>query len=211
MYLAVSTRPDIAHAVSKLSQFNNCHTKIHWGAAKRVLRYLKGTNDVGLVYSVSSDPPEMYTDADWGSCGIDRKSYTGYTFIMSGASVSWESKKQRTVALSSTEAEYMALSDATKEALYVSKLLDELGTTLNGIVIKNDSNGVQKLAMNPVHHARSKHIDIRHHFVRDAVSRNLVTIQHVSTDEMATDILTKGLPRGRHENYMKLLGLTSIH
>jgi len=118
MYLSVGTRPDITHAVSYLSQFNSCYTEAHWKAAKRVLRYLKGTNNVGLVYSCSSNPPTMFTDADWGNCNLDRKSYTGHVFMMSGGAVSWESKKQQTVALSSTEAEYMALSEATKEAVY---------------------------------------------------------------------------------------------
>lgn len=210
MYLSVGTRPDITHAVSYLSQFNDCHTEVHWKAAKRVLRYLKGTHNVGLVYSHSSDPPTMFTDADWGNCSLDRKSYTGYTFIMSGEAISWESKKQQTVALSSTEAEHMALSEATKEALYMGRMLGELGVELNGVVLKNDNIGAQKLATNPIYHARSKHIDIRHHFVREAVKEKLVLIQHVSSDEMAADILTKGLPRGRHENCVRLLGLKSI-
>jgi len=129
---------------------------------------------------------------------------------VSGGAVSLESRKQRTVALSSTEAEYMALSEATKDALYMSGLLGNLGLALTNVVIKNDNIGAQRLATNPVHHARSKHIDVRHHFVREAVKEKRVLIQHVSSDEMAADILTKGLPRGRHENCVRLLGLGQV-
>lgn len=210
MYLSVATRPDITHAVSYLSQFNSCYSDIHWKAAKRVLRYLKGTDNIGLSYVCSSNYPVMFTDADWGNCSLDRRSYTGYVLIVSGGAVSWESRKQRTVALSSTEAEYMALSEATKDALYMSRLLRELGLISGEIVLKNDNVGAQKLASNPVYHARSKHIDIRHHFVREAVKKRSILIQHVSSDEMAADILTKGLPRGKHENCVRLLGLKSI-
>lgn len=93
MYLSVGTRPDIAHAVSYLSQFNDCYTETHWKAAKRVVRYVKGTDNVGLVYSRSSDPPATFANADWGNSSLDRRSYIGYTFIMSGGAVSWESRK----------------------------------------------------------------------------------------------------------------------
>ncbi|CAL1678207.1 unnamed protein product [Lasius platythorax] len=152
----------------------------------------------------------MFADVDWGNSSLDRRSYTGYTFIMSGGAVSWESRKQRTMAISSTEAEYMALSDATKEVIYMGGLLGEFGVDLNGIILKNDNIGAQKLATNPIYYARSKHIDIRHHFVREAVKETLVLIQHVPSDEMTADILTKGLPRGRHENFVRLLGLKPI-
>ena len=119
MYLSVCTRPDITHAASYLSQFNNCYDSDHWTAAKRVLRYLKGTRDVGLIYGKTSDPLTGFVDADWANCEIDRKSYTGFVFILAGCPISWESRKQRTVALSSMEAEYMAISDATKEATHL--------------------------------------------------------------------------------------------
>lgn len=105
MYLAVCTRPDIAHAASVLSQFNNCHSETHWKAAKRVLRYLKGTMDYNIVYEKSSLSVTGYVDADWASNQLDRRSYTGYVFRVGNSAVSWESRKQRTVALSSTESE----------------------------------------------------------------------------------------------------------
>jgi len=110
MYLAVSTRPDIAFAVSCLSQFNDRHDESHWTAAKRVLRYLRRSIDLGLVYEPTSKPLRYFVDSDWANCPNDRRSYTGYATILSNAAISWEAKKQRTVALSSTEAEYMGLT-----------------------------------------------------------------------------------------------------
>jgi hypothetical protein len=121
MYLAVSTRPDIAHAVSMLSQFNANFGEQHWRAAKRVLRYLKNTENLGLMFKKSGQELVGYADADWGASIDDRRSYTGYVFNFANAAVSWESRKQRTVAMSSTEAEYMALSESTKEAIHLKQ------------------------------------------------------------------------------------------
>lgn len=104
MYFATSTRPDIAHAVSYLGHFNNCHMKVHWSATKRELRYLKRSMDIGITYEQKNDPILGFVDSDWGNCTYDRRSFTGYVFMLSGGSVSWESKKQRTVALSSIKA-----------------------------------------------------------------------------------------------------------
>ncbi|KAL7290916.1 hypothetical protein TKK_0015644 [Trichogramma kaykai] len=119
MYLSIGTRPDITHAVSYPSQFNSCYGKDHWTAAKRVLRYLKGTSKLKLTYSRSEEGLVGFADADWGSDITDRRSYSGYMFSLSNSAVSWCSKKQKSVALSSTETEYMSLSDAAKEAIFV--------------------------------------------------------------------------------------------
>lgn len=127
MYLLVASRPDIANTVSRLAQFTSKPRKCHWIAAKRVLRYLAGTAEIGLVYSRTNNLLFGYANADWGGCTIDRRSYTGYVFLLSGAAITWKSQKQRTVALSSTEAEYISLAEAAKEALYLRNLLHELG------------------------------------------------------------------------------------
>ncbi|XP_046489065.1 uncharacterized protein [Neodiprion pinetum] len=119
MYLAVSTRPDIAYAVNLMSQFNTNFTVEHWVAAKRILRYLKGTVNYGLMYQRTNKQLYGAVDADWGSNTVDRRWYSGYAFILAGAAVSWEARKQRNLALSSVEAEYMAISEATKEAIYL--------------------------------------------------------------------------------------------
>jgi len=116
-YLAM-TRPDIAFAASCLSQFNNCYTEIHWRAAKRVLRYLKGSINLGLKYSSGLTSLKGFVDSDWGNNEVDRRSQSGFVFLLGGGPITWDSRKQRTVTLSSTEAEYMALTEAVKEAIY---------------------------------------------------------------------------------------------
>ena len=124
-YLATCTRPDISYAVSYLGQFNNCFGEPHWKAAKRILRYLKGTKDVGLVYRPDSKPLVGYVDSDWGNCHLDRRSHSGFIFLLSGCAVTWDSKKQKTVALSSCEAEYMALTKGAKAAVFLQRFLIE--------------------------------------------------------------------------------------
>jgi transposase InsO family protein len=208
-YLSTTTRPDISFAVSHLGQFNNCYGEDHWTAAKRVLRYLKGTVDLGLVYEPDSDPLTGFVDADWGSCTEDRRSFTGYIFLLNGGPVSWDSRKQRTVALSTTEAEYMALSEGVKEAIYLQRLLQELGADeMIGSVVFCDNKGSLRLAENPTFHARSKHIDIRHHFVRDVLRTKKVTLEHVPTDHQVADFLTKGLPKMKHSWCVESSGLS---
>lgn len=211
MYLAVATRPDIAHAVSALSQFNNCFGHIHWTVAKRVLRYLKGSDDLGLIFESRTESLKGYVDADWASCSMDRHSYTGFAFILGNGVISWDSKKQRTVALSSAEAEYVGLTEAVKEIIHLRRFLTELGfEKLADTRILNDNMGAQRLAENPVFHSRSKHIDIRHHFVRDAWQNKLMKLEHVSTDDIAANIFTKGLPRPKHRRGVEMLGLGTI-
>lgn len=118
-YLAIAMRPDISHVISYLSQFNTCHNEQHWRAAKQVLRYLKGIIIFGITYIKDAGTLEGFADADWAVCRIDRRSYTRFVSRLSGAAISWESRKQRTVALSSTEAEYMVLTEAAREALFL--------------------------------------------------------------------------------------------
>lgn len=210
LYLSQATRPDIAHAASVLGQFDDCFNESHWSAAKRVLRYLKGTNHYGVFYRYGSGSLTGYTDADWGGSIDDRRSFTGYVFVMNGGAVAWDSKKQRTVALSSTEAEYMALSEAAKEAMHLRRFLLELGAVDSEPVrLFNDNVSAQKLATNPVFHARTKHIDVRHHFVREVAESGQVTLGHVASDEMPADVLTKALPRPKHQRCLELLGLKS--
>ena len=210
MYLAISTRSDITFAVSSLSQFDDCYDETGWTAAKRVLRYLKGTMSIGILFKPTRDPLQYFVDSDWASCLNDRRSYTGFATILSSGPVSWEAKKQRTVALSSTEAEYMGLAEAAKECIYLRGFLSELGfRDLANVVILNDNVGAQKLAENPSFHARSKHIDVKHHFIRGVLQDKKVIVEHVSTEDMIADVLTKGLPRLKHEKCIELLGMGS--
>lgn len=167
IYLAVATRPDISNAVSRLAQFSNNLKKQHWLTAKRVLRYLAGTTDYGLLFFRADQPLIGYSDADWGGCALDRQSYSGYVFLLGGATISWKSQKQRTVALSSTEAEYISMTEATKEGLYLRSLLTELGLSrMAATTLYVDNQGAQYLAHDHLYHPRTKHIDIRYHFLR---------------------------------------------
>ena len=159
------------------------------------LRYLKGTADRGLKYDSVTSPLVGYADADWGGSVNDRRSDSGYVFLLGNGVISWESKQQRMVALSSTEAEYMNLSEATREAMHLRKSLSDLGFHCSQEVkIYNDNFGARMLVENPVFHARSKHIDIRHHFVRDDLKDGIISVEYVPTEDMVADMLTKGLP-----------------
>lgn len=208
MYLAVLTRPDIAYSVSFLSQFNNCYSYIHWNYAKRILKYLSHTKTFCLRYSKENAELEGFVDADWASDVTDRRSYTGFCFLKSGAAISWESKKQRTVALSSCEAEYMALSEACREAIYLQRLELEILGCCTKIVIYNDSQSALKLANNCQSHKRSKHIDVRYHFIREVIRSEIVLTKYLPTTKMPADLLTKGLPAVKHYRFMDCLGIT---
>lgn len=211
MYLAVSTRPDIAYSVNWLSQFNNSFGKEHWIAAKRILRYLQGRMDLGLKFEKTEESLKGYADADWGNCPVDGRSYTGYVFTLANASISWEARKQRSVALSSTQAEYMAMSEATKEAIFLKNFLKELHFEMpNPIKMFNDNQGAHLLAKNPVFHNRTKHIALRHHFVREALSDGFIDLEYLQTSEMIADVLTKGLPGPLHRKCINGLGLVQI-
>lgn len=210
MYIAVCTRPDIAHAVSVLSQFNECHTEHHWKALKRVLRYLKGTVNYGLVFQKSGMDVTAYVDADWGGNELDRKSFTGFIFKLGNSLISWESRKQKTVALSSTEAEYMALSDGCKEALFVRSFLNELLNSNCKVTLYNDNQSAQKLTTNCMYHNRTKHIDVRHHFIRENIKKNIVNVKYLSTDLMIADVLTKPLTKEKHDQFVNGLCLHNL-
>lgn len=150
--------------------------------AKRALKYLKGTRDYCLSFSKDQNLLEGFVDADWGGNIKDRKSYTGYIFKLCGAGISWESKKQKTVALSSTESEYMAIAEGFKEGIYLRGLVGELTGIVTKISIFNDNQSAQKLIKNPVFHKRTKHIDIKYHFIRDIVDKKLLTVEYLDTN-----------------------------
>lgn len=208
MYLAVLSRPDILHTVSKLSQRNTDPHSEDETAAKHVLRYLSATVDLKITYSKSGEQVMGFADADWANDLSDRKSYSGYAFFLGGSAFSWTSAKQSVVAMSSTEAEYVALSTAAKEAVYLRRLLLEIGWSLDGpITICGDNISSHHIAKNPVHHKRTKHIDIKYHFVREKVECNEIILEYVPTDKNVADVLTKGLCKQKQQNFTKLLGL----
>lgn len=211
MYLAVATRPDLTYTVSYLSQFNQNPNKQHWLAAKHALRYLKGTTGQGLKFQKSGKSFFGFADSDWASDSLDRRSHSGFFFVMANAAITWESRKQRTTALSSTEAEYMSLTEATKEAIYLRGILRELCVTnlrANRTVIYCDNQGAQALMKNPIHHTRTKHIDIKYHFVREKYECGEIDVKYTPSESMYADILTKSPVKLIHNKCMQGMGMT---
>ena len=198
VYAATKTRPDLAYATSRVCQFNSNATDRHWIAAKRILRYLQNTTSHGIGFKGSSEPPTLvgYADSDFAGDTDDRRSTTGFIFMLCGGPVSWMSKKQSTVALSSTEAEYMAACEAAREAIFIRALLAELQLEqATATTIFEDNQGCIALTKNPVHHSRTKHIDVRHHFVRTKVESGEVAFHYIPTTDMVADIFTKPLAK----------------
>jgi hypothetical protein len=222
MHLAIITRPDIAFHVSKLSQFNSDPSIHHYTAAKHVLRYLQGTKDYGLYFTASSSqysphysrtpPLELlgFSDASYASDPDDRKSMSGYLFFLSNALISWSAHKQSVVALSTMESEYIALSDAAKEAIFLRKLLSSLMVNLpHPTIINTDSESALDHVKNNVKHPRTKHIDTRHHYIRSVYGIQ-VDIRHVPAASQTTDILTKPLTTVKYMKAIHLLKLLTL-
>ena len=208
LHAARATRPDIAHAVGIISKFNAEPSQAHLTAVKRIFRYLKGTLDMTLQYKSTGDKPLVYSDANWAGDLDDRHSTTGNVLLMSGGAVSWLSHKQATVALSTAEAEYIALGSAVQEAMWLRQLLSDLRCDMKmPMEILEDNQGAIAMARNPVGHKRSKHIDIRHHFIREAVQTGTISLTYCPTSNMLADIFTKPLPKGQFEKLRESLGL----
>jgi hypothetical protein len=198
MYLMVCTRPDISYAVSYLARYLNNHGKAHHAAANYLLRYLKNTSELGITYHHKETFDLIgYSDSDWASDIITRKSTTGYLFMMAGGAISWKSRLQPTVAISSSEAEYMALSYAAQEAVALKRLRAEISFDISEhpVVIFEDNQGAIAMSQNPSHYAKTKHIHIRHHFIREQIEIGDVIVKYVSTDYMLADALTKALTK----------------
>jgi transposase InsO family protein len=209
MYAAITTRPDIIFAVQQLSQFSSNPGRQHWRAAKRVVRYLKGTRDYSLVLGGKENIRLTgYTDADWANDPDRRRSISGYLFTLGGGVISWSSRKQQTVATSSCEAEYMAASHCTKEALWLRNLLKQLDMAqTNPTKLYCDNEGAISLTKDASFHSRSKHIDVAHHFVRERVDANQITFEHVPTHRMPADALTKALARPKFVEFRDIMGV----
>lgn len=205
MYLSVCTRPDISFACSQLSQFNNCFDVTHWQAAKRILRYLAGTINFSLYFHKGGKLNlTAFADADWANDPTDRRSYTGFVVKLGNNVINWESRKQRCVALSSTEAEYLAITDVCKDICFIRSFLSEIIPNEYHVTIFNDNQSAQKLLQVKEYcHKRTKHIDIRYHFVKDLVQNNSVSVRYLQTDSMVADVLTKPLCTVKHETFIK--------
>ena len=212
MYAMIETRPDIAFVVSTLSQFASNPNEQHWKALKHLFRYLKGSLPLGISYGKPGKQDIMgYTDSDWAGDKGTRKSTSGYLFKLGNGAVSWSSKRQPTVALSSCEAEYMAATQCVKEAIWLQGLLREIGypgRDKDTVQLFGDNMGALALAQNPEYHARSKHIDVQWHFVREKIQEELVALEYLPTEEMVADGLTKPLGKEKFRQFVILMGMT---
>jgi len=208
LYIMLGTRPDIAFAVTKLSQHAANPSEEHLNRALYICRYLIGTSDYALVYDGPSDGGLMaYADSDWASDPTNRKSTTGYMVKLAGAIFSWNSRAQKTVALSSTEAEYMSLSDTSRQLIWIKSLFSELGTELTPIPLMGDNQGSIFLASNPVQEKRIKHIDLRYHFIRGVIQNKQVELFFIEGTNNPADLFTKNLGRIKFEKFREQLGL----
>ena len=212
LYTSRGTRRDVTFIVVVLARYCGKPNQLHLTAAKRVLRYLKGTAELALTYTTEGNASLTgYSDADWAGDRDTRRSTSGMTFMLQGASITWSSKRQASVALSTVEAEYMALSQATQEAIWLQHLLEEVGeSTKEGTTIMEDNQGAIATAQNPVFHHRPKHIQIRYHHVREAVAEGIVRLMYCLTKEMLADIFMKVLARDQFEHLRDKLGLQKL-
>jgi hypothetical protein len=200
LYLSICTRPDISYSVNRVSRFMKNPGKNHWIACKRILRYLKSTPQLGLQYRNDQNDNEIeltgYCDADWAGDVDDRKSTTGYVIKINDCLINWVSKKQSTVSLSSAEAEYMSISATIQEMKWIKNLLSELDVLSDRTpILYCDNQSAIAISENDKFHNRTKHIDIRHHYIRDAVKNKEIQLQWIESKNQQADILTKSLTK----------------
>lgn len=208
MYAAVSSRPDISFIVGKLAKFVENPGPGHWQAAKRVFRYLKGTQDHVIRYKRGCSRLTGFCDSDWVGDQDDRRSTTGFVFVLNGGPIT--SRSQTSVALSTLEAEYMAMSEATKEGIWLRSLLMDLGhEQKDGLSIRVDNQSAIKLCDNAEFHNRSKHIDIRYHFVRDESEKGTISFDYIASQENAADVFTKSLCAPTFNHCLEILKIKS--
>ena len=213
MYAMIGTRPDIAFAVSKLSQFNQNPSESNWRGVKRVFRYLGGTINYGIKYDADQGLIG-YSDADWGGDTHERKSTTGGTFLLGGGAISWNSKKQTCVATSTMESEYIALCSAGKMGYWIKSWLlqtnQEKLLSDKPILIKGDNQSSLMFSKGLGNHSRSKHIDIQYHYVRELAESGLIQLEYVNTTEMVADMLTKPLTYEAFRNCRDGIGVQAM-
>ena len=208
MYVCIGSRPDISYTVTTLSHFVESPRTTHLLAMRRVFKYLKGTRDLRLVLGGNNLDLVGYSDADWAS-QMDRHSISGYAFYLGNGAISWSSKKQPIITLSSTESEYVALTHAAKELIWLRKLVMEIIQPIlsSPSTLFCNNQGAITLSKDATFHARTKHIDTCFHFIRQTIYSKISTLIYCPTDDMVADIFTKSLARPKLEKFRHLLGL----
>ncbi|CAA0823425.1 cysteine-rich RLK (RECEPTOR-like protein kinase) 8 [Striga hermonthica] len=208
IYLTL-TRPDISYAVGIASRFMEKPKKPHLELVRRILRYVKGSIDYGLFCQRNKDTKIVgYCDADYAGCGDTRRSTTGYVFKFGSAAISWCSKRQPTVSLSTAEAEYRAAAMAAQETIWLMQLLKDLHQPFSyAVELYCDNQSSIRIAENPVYHERTKHVEVHYHFVREKVLTEEIEMKHVGTEDQVADVFTKGLNSSNFEEFRTCLGM----
>lgn len=208
MYAMVCSRPDLSHALSVVSRYMANPGKEHWNAVQWIFRYLRGTSDACLQFGSSGEGLVGYVDSDYAGDLDKRRSLTGYVFTIGGCAVSWKASLQTTVALSTTEAEYMAISEACKEAIWLRNLYGELCGNTSSTKIFCDSQSAIYLTNDQMFHERTKHIDVRYHFIRGVITQGDIQVKKISTHDNPADMMTKPVPSTKFELCSSLVGMT---
>ncbi|KAI5699156.1 hypothetical protein M8J77_025850 [Diaphorina citri] len=214
MYIMLGSRPDLAFAVNFFSRFQNNYSDEIWSAAKKILSYIKNTLNYGLVYKKSTNCNipviESYVDSDWGNDNLDRKSISGYLFKIHGNIVKWVTRKQTSVALSSTEAELIALCTCVTDGLWLNKILSDLNVDVDKIIIHEDNQGCLNILKNPENNRRVKHVDVKYNFVCNKINSGEIVVHYICTNQQIADILTKGLSIANFVKFRNMLGVEDI-
>jgi hypothetical protein len=212
-YLAVMTRPDIAFAISSVSQFMSSPMVKHWRALEHILCYLKGTPGLGILYDDHGyGRTECFSNVDWGGSKIDRRSITGYCVFIGGNLVSWKSKKQSVVSRSNAESKYRAMAQCICEILWINHLLLEISLDPSlPVKLWCDNQAALHIASNPVYHERTKHIRVDYHFIREKIQENIISAGYVKTGEPLGDLFTKALNGCRMEYLCNKLGMSNTY
>ena len=209
----VNTRPDIACAVGIVSRYMEAPSKQHWTAVKQILRYVQGTKGYGCCYRAGAKGLVLtgYSDSDHAGDIEDRKRTSGVVFMLGKNIVTWSSQKQKIVIISSCEAEYVAAASGACQGVWLSRLLGEMtGQAPAMFDLMVDNQSTIALSKNPVHHDRSKHIDVKYHFIRECVEEGRADVKHIGTTDQLADLLTKALGRTRFVEMRKMLGVVEV-
>ncbi|XP_034708981.1 uncharacterized mitochondrial protein AtMg00810-like [Vitis riparia] len=207
------TRPDLSYSVNYASQFMHAPTLVHLKMVRRILRYVKGTIDIGLHFTSHTTLDLCaFSDADWAGCPTTRRSITGYCTFLGGNLISWCAKKQHPISRSSTEAEYRAMAHTAAELTWMSFILNDLHILLASTpTLYCDNTSALHMTINSVFHARSKHIELDYHFVRERVALGLLATQHISTEKQVADLFTKPMSKAALSNFQTKLCLQPRH